>query len=83
MVLWPASQRQSTGPREAPGLLVWMLQRARQQKLWPFGMCFQPKLFKMRTKSKAGKAVKNNPELIFCGLALKSPTSATWEMTDP
>lgn len=48
MVFWPASQRRSPGPREAPGLLVWMLQRARQWELWPFGMCFQPKLFKER-----------------------------------
>lgn len=38
---------------------------------------------KMRTHSKAGKTAKNNPELTFCGLVLKPPASATWEMMNP
>jgi hypothetical protein len=44
-----------------------------------FWHVFTAKAFqgKMRTDS---KAVRNNPKLSFCGLALKSPTSAPWEM---
>lgn len=70
---------------QAPGKpLVTCLDAAKDQatETLAFWHVFTAKAFqgKMRSDSKAGKEVKNNPELPFCGLALTSPTSATWEM---
>lgn len=75
----------SEAGHQAPGKpLVTGLDAAKNRatEMLAFWHVFTAKAFqgKRRPDSKAGRAVKNNPELPFCGLALKSPTSASWEM---